>query len=64
MDTTALALSVAAAISALMLVFGASLARQGKGTMRTRLDQFAARPRTLEESTLAAVLRSRDPTHA
>ncbi|MHB1007166.1 MAG: type II secretion system F family protein [Chloroflexota bacterium] len=53
METIPLALSVVAATSVLLLVSGASLARGGKVTMRTRLDQFAARSRTLEEIELS-----------
>lgn len=53
MDAVPLALSIAAASSVMMIVSGAGLARSGKVTVRNRLDQFAARPRTLEEIELS-----------
>ena len=53
METIPLALSITAAISVLLVISGLSLAQGAKATVRNRLDQFAARPRTLEELELS-----------
>lgn len=48
-----LALSLAAACSVLMIMSGARLASARQDVVRSRLDQIAARPRTLEELELS-----------
>jgi len=53
MDAIPIALSVGAATSTLMILFGSHLVRAGQTTIKSRLDQFATRPRTLEEIELS-----------
>ncbi len=53
MDSLPIVLSVGAATSVVLIVSGTGLLRSTKVSMKNRLDQFAARPRTLEELELS-----------
>ncbi len=53
MESLPIVLSLGAATSVLMIFSGASLMRSNKVSMKNRLDQFATRPRTLEELELS-----------